>query len=153
MTASPTVAGDNSALELLQTINATAKFNDWLGLKVLSASQSGVEIEILWKEDLGQYAGFLHAGVIAGLIDTVCGFAAAVVVGRVLASHFSVPASWRADASPNPAGARHSARPIYLPSMTREKRRWSQPERPFWYHSRLPHETRRVTGFSRPPSS
>jgi uncharacterized protein (TIGR00369 family) len=90
MTASPTVAGDNSALELLQTINATAKFNDWLGLKVLSASQSGVEIEILWKEDLGQYAGFLHAGVIAGLIDTVCGFAAAVVVGRVLASHFSV---------------------------------------------------------------
>jgi uncharacterized protein (TIGR00369 family) len=88
MTASTTGSGD--ALALLQSINATAKFNSWLGLKVLSASEEGVEIEIQWKEDLGQYAGFLHAGVIAGLIDTVCGFAAAVVVGRVLASHFSV---------------------------------------------------------------
>ena len=39
---------------------------------------------------MGQYAGFLHAGMIGALLDTVCGFAAATVAGRVLASHFSV---------------------------------------------------------------
>ena len=40
--------------------------------------------------DLGQYAGFLHAAMIAGMIDTACGFAAFTLVGPVLASHFSV---------------------------------------------------------------
>ena len=40
--------------------------------------------------EAGQYSGFLHAGPIGALIDTTCGFAAATVVGRVLASHFSV---------------------------------------------------------------
>jgi acyl-coenzyme A thioesterase PaaI-like protein len=39
---------------------------------------------------MGQYAGFLHAGLIGALLDTVSGFAAATVAGRVLASHFSV---------------------------------------------------------------
>jgi acyl-coenzyme A thioesterase PaaI-like protein len=39
---------------------------------------------------MGQYAGFLHAGMIAAMLDTACGFAAATQVGRVLASHFSV---------------------------------------------------------------
>jgi acyl-coenzyme A thioesterase PaaI-like protein len=38
----------------------------------------------------GQYAGFLHAGLIGAMLDTACGFAAATVAGRVLASHFSV---------------------------------------------------------------
>ena len=39
---------------------------------------------------MGQYAGFLHAGLIGAMLDTACGFAAATVAGRVLASHFSV---------------------------------------------------------------
>ncbi len=43
-----------------------------------------------WRKELGQYAGFLHAGLVGALIDTACGFAAASVVGRVLASHYSV---------------------------------------------------------------
>jgi acyl-coenzyme A thioesterase PaaI-like protein len=44
-----------------------------------------------WRaEDMGQYAGFLHAGLIGAMLDTACGFAAASVSGRVLASHFSV---------------------------------------------------------------
>ena len=43
-----------------------------------------------WNDDFTQYAGFLHAGMIAALPDTACGFAAATLVGRVMASHFSM---------------------------------------------------------------
>jgi uncharacterized protein (TIGR00369 family) len=43
-----------------------------------------------WRPEAGQYSGFLHAGLVGALIDTACGFAAATLVGRVLASHFSV---------------------------------------------------------------
>ena len=43
-----------------------------------------------WRPEVGQYAGFLHAGLVGALIDTACGFAAATVAGRVLASHYSV---------------------------------------------------------------
>lgn len=43
-----------------------------------------------WRAELGQYAGFLHAGLVGALIDTACGFAAATVSGRVLASHYAV---------------------------------------------------------------
>ena len=39
---------------------------------------------------LGQYSGFLHAGLIGALIDTACGFAAATITTGVLASHYSV---------------------------------------------------------------
>jgi uncharacterized protein (TIGR00369 family) len=79
------------ALNVLQHINRTASFNEWAGLEVTRAENGEVEIRLPWKKELGQYAGFLHAGVIGALIDTVCGFAAAAATGqRVLASHYSV---------------------------------------------------------------
>lgn len=78
-------------LELLQQINATAQFNQWAGLEVLSAEEGKVELTLKWKDELGQYSGFLHAGLIGALIDTACGFAAATVAGpNVLASTYSV---------------------------------------------------------------
>src|SRR5262249_43226142 len=43
-----------------------------------------------WRDDLPQYSGYLHAGVIAALLDTPCGFAPASIVGQVTASHFSM---------------------------------------------------------------
>ena len=54
------------------------------------AEPGSVEISMPWRAETGQYSGFLHAGLVGALIDTACGFAAATVVGRVLASHFSV---------------------------------------------------------------
>lgn len=30
-----------------------------------------------WREEFGQYSGYLHAGLIGTLIDTACGYAAA----------------------------------------------------------------------------
>jgi uncharacterized protein (TIGR00369 family) len=77
-------------LTLIRGINATAAFNRWCGIEVLQAGEGRAEIAIAWRDDLGQYAGFLHAGLVGALIDTACGFAAATLVGRVLASHYSV---------------------------------------------------------------
>lgn len=77
-------------LAFIRGINATAAFNRWCGIEVLSAGEGRAEIAIAWRADLGQYAGFLHAGVVGALVDTACGFAAATVVGRVLASHYAV---------------------------------------------------------------
>ncbi len=76
---------------MLREINATSLFNKWLGLEVESASEGEVQLSLIWRDELGQYSGFLHAALIGGLIDTACGFAAATVAGpKVLASNFTV---------------------------------------------------------------
>lgn len=77
-------------LAQIRAINDSAAFNRWLGLEVLAAGDGQAEIALAWRPDLGQYSGFLHAALIGGLVDTACGFAAATLVGRVLASHYAV---------------------------------------------------------------
>jgi uncharacterized protein (TIGR00369 family) len=77
-------------LEVLRGINATSAFNRWCGIEVIAAREGHAEIAMPWRDDAGQYAGFLHAGLVGALIDTACGFAAVTMVGRVLASHYSV---------------------------------------------------------------
>jgi len=77
-------------LNQLRGISRLAEFNNWLGLDVVSATPGKAEIEIRWKAEMGQYSGFLHAGIQGALIDTACGFAAATVCGRVLATQFTV---------------------------------------------------------------
>lgn len=74
----------------LTAVNGSAAFNRWCGVEVIHAEPGAAEIALPWRPELGQYSGYLHAGVIGALIDTACGFAAATVVGRVLASHYSV---------------------------------------------------------------
>jgi uncharacterized protein (TIGR00369 family) len=80
----------HDVLATIRAINATAQFNGWCGIEVLSVSVGQAEIAMPWRPEAAQYAGFLHAGLVGALIDTACGFAAATMVGRVLASHFSV---------------------------------------------------------------
>lgn len=77
-------------LERLRAINAMAAFNRWCGIEVLRAQPGEAQIAMPWRGEAGQYAGFLHAGLQGALIDTACGFAAATLVGRVLASHYAV---------------------------------------------------------------
>ena len=77
-------------LAQIRAINATSEFNRWCGIEVDSAEPGKAQISMPWRPQAGQYAGYLHAGVIGALIDTACGFAAATLVGRVLASHYSV---------------------------------------------------------------
>ena len=81
---------DSDLLTRIRSINETAAFNRWCGIDVLSADHGRAEIRMAWRSEVAQYAGFLHAGLIGALIDTACGFAAATVAGRVLASHYAV---------------------------------------------------------------
>lgn len=81
----------NDVLAQLRAVNATAAFNRWCGIEVMAAEPGSATIAMPWRQEAGQYAGFLHAGLVGALIDTACGFAAATLVGRgVLASHYSV---------------------------------------------------------------
>jgi len=81
----------HDASNLLRQINDSAEFNRWCSFEVLSCDIGNVELAMPWRTEVGQYSGFLHAGVVGELIDTACGFAAATVVGpHLLASHLSV---------------------------------------------------------------
>lgn len=77
-------------LAMLRNINSSAAFNRWCGIEVVHAEAGAVELAVPWRTDFGQYAGYLHAGLIGALIDTACGFAAATLSGKVMASNFSV---------------------------------------------------------------
>ena len=77
-------------LTQLRAINSAAAFNRWCGIEVVAAEPGSATIAMPWRQEAGQYAGFLHAGLVGALIDTACGFAAATLVGPVLASHYSV---------------------------------------------------------------
>jgi len=78
------------ALAQLRAISAAAAFNRWCGIEVVSAGHGSATISMPWRQEAGQYSGFLHAGLVGALIDTACGFAAASMVGKVVASHYSV---------------------------------------------------------------
>src|SRR5215469_14260792 len=77
-----------SALQRIAAINASAAFNRCF--EVVAAGDGAAELRMDWREEFTQYSGYLHAGVIAALLDTACGFAAASIVGQVTASHFSM---------------------------------------------------------------
>ena len=77
-------------LQHLRAANASARFNRLAGFEVIAAGDGAAEIRMRWRDDFTQYIGHLHAGMIAALLDTACGFAAASMVGTVTASHFSM---------------------------------------------------------------
>jgi len=74
----------------LTAANASAGFNRMAGFEVIAAAESASELRMEWHDHFTQYAGHLHAGMIAALLDTACGFAAATLAGSVTASHFSM---------------------------------------------------------------
>lgn len=79
-------------MERLRELAATASFNRWAGFEIVRVVDRECELRMVWRpDDMGQYAGFLHAGLIAALLDTACGFAATTTSGSaVLASQFSM---------------------------------------------------------------
>jgi uncharacterized protein (TIGR00369 family) len=74
----------------LAATNAWANFNVRAGFEVTVAEDGEAEIRMKWNDGFTQYSGHLHAGMIAALLDTACGFAATTRVGPVTASHFSM---------------------------------------------------------------
>ena len=82
---------DTDLTDEFRTLSASASFNQWAGFDVVRVVHGECALRLDWRrDDMGQYAGFLHAGLIAALLDTACGFAAAAIVGPVLSSHFSM---------------------------------------------------------------
>ncbi len=79
-----------ATLAQLRAINEQAAFNRWAGIEVTQAETGKAELQLAWRAEFGQYAGFMHAGMVGALIDTACGFAAVTMSGRVLAVHYSV---------------------------------------------------------------
>lgn len=84
------MAESGMTLPQLAGANATAGLNTMAGFEVVAADGGTAEIAMEWRDDLTQYAGHLHAGMIAALLDTACGFAAATIAGNVTASHFAM---------------------------------------------------------------
>lgn len=52
------------------------KMMQTIGAKLMSVSPGVVEIELPFRDDLTQQHGFLHAGIIATIGDSACGYAA-----------------------------------------------------------------------------
>jgi uncharacterized protein (TIGR00369 family) len=77
-------------IEQLRAVNAASAYNRAAGFELLSADDGKCELAVDAKPDLLNHAGVLHAGVMGAMIDTACGFAAASMVGAVVASHYSV---------------------------------------------------------------
>ncbi|HEY1394384.1 MAG TPA: PaaI family thioesterase [Methylibium sp.] len=80
----------DDVLARIRAVNDMAAFNRWCGIEVVAAEHGAATIAMPWRGEAAQYSGFLHAGLLGALIDTACGFAAATLVGRVLASHYAV---------------------------------------------------------------
>ena len=74
----------------LEKVNAEAAFNRWAGFAVEAAEAGRCVLRMPWRAEFAQYSGFAHAGVIAGILDTACGFAAATELGPVLTSQLSI---------------------------------------------------------------
>ena len=85
-------ATDIVLLDTYRALSATATFNAWAGFEVVHMAAGECELMMRWRgEEMGQYSNFLHAGLIAALLDTACGFASnTMAAGGVLASHFSM---------------------------------------------------------------
>jgi len=83
---------ETDILRQLRELTETASFNRWARFEVIRVVDGECELRMVWRpEDMGQYAGLLHAGMIAALLDTACGFAATTTSGlSVLASQFSM---------------------------------------------------------------
>ena len=77
-------------LTRLRAINDKASFNRWCGIEVIDAQPDRATIVMPWRDEVGQYSSFLHAGLVGALIDTACGFAAVGMHGNVLASHYAI---------------------------------------------------------------
>jgi uncharacterized protein (TIGR00369 family) len=77
-------------LQYLSAANGWSNFNWRAGFEVFAAGGGEAEIRMKWNDRFTQYAGHLHAGMTAALLETACGFAAATVAGSLAASHFSM---------------------------------------------------------------
>ena len=77
MTDAPSFEARNPDFETrVRASFARQKVMQTLGARLRSVAPGRVEIELPFREDLTQQHGFLHAGIVATLADSACGYAA-----------------------------------------------------------------------------
>ena len=88
---SPSIADGDELTATYRQLSATASLNTWAGFEVVRMADGECELTMSWRAaEMGQYAGFLHAGMIAALLDTACGFAAHTKATGVLSFNLAV---------------------------------------------------------------
>jgi uncharacterized protein (TIGR00369 family) len=55
---------------------ARQRFMATIGAHIVSVSPGEVVIELPWRDEVGQQHGVLHAGAVASIADSACGYAA-----------------------------------------------------------------------------
>jgi uncharacterized protein (TIGR00369 family) len=55
---------------------ARQRVMETIGARLTRVAPGEVEIELAFREDLTQQHGYLHAGVVAAVVDSACGYAA-----------------------------------------------------------------------------
>lgn len=83
-----TITGMNSDItpfELVQRVTAMPGFTSAIGMQVVSVRAGYVELSLPRQENLLQFSGYFHGGVIAGLADHAAGGAVTtdLPVGRI----------------------------------------------------------------------
>lgn len=77
----------------IQESFARQRFMALLGASLSSVKPGEVEIRLPWKEELAQQHGFAHAGAIASIVDSACGYSALTLMpegAAVLSIEFKV---------------------------------------------------------------
>ncbi|GGC96395.1 PaaI family thioesterase [Aquisalinus flavus] len=77
--------------EALSYVVSQQTFTSWTGVTVNRVAYGAVELAMPFRrEDMAQHHGFLHGAMIGFLVDNVCAYTAATVVGDVLTAQYSV---------------------------------------------------------------
>jgi uncharacterized protein (TIGR00369 family) len=64
-----------------------------IGARVTHVAPGEVDVELPFRDDLSQQHGFLHAGVVAAIVDSACGYAALTLMPpdtAVLTSEYKI---------------------------------------------------------------
>lgn len=68
----------------IDAFNRTCPFNAWLGVRVVAASNEGVEIEVPWRDELvgSPDVRTMHGGVLAAIAETTAGLSLLAALGQ-----------------------------------------------------------------------
>ena len=71
-------------VESLQELITRGPFNRWLNFTVLSADESGIEVQVTWREEwvVNPDRRYTHGGILAAIVDTAADYAIAADLGR-----------------------------------------------------------------------
>jgi uncharacterized protein (TIGR00369 family) len=78
---------DEMTVERVQTMITRAPYHQWLGLKVNTIHDDGIELTATWREEwvVNPERRYTHGGVIAALIDLAADWAMIKRLGRPVA--------------------------------------------------------------------